>query len=711
MYINKLTYCLLLLLIAAISFSQPSSRMEILKPGQLKKMAESALRQGDLYSAIDYYEKYIQKKPDDIDITHKLAELYYRSRDYAKAEDYFNKAYKGNETKYALDLYFYALMLKMNQKYDEAIEFFNIFKKKYRGRDKYKKGIKSQIYGCNLAKSMLNTPVKTDIVHLNESINKAHIECSPLFKDDNTLIYASLVADSIEYFDPDNTPVRKFYVAERNEETWQHKGVLQGPFNNDNINSENGVYSTDGSKFYFTRCEKNQQNKIICSIWVSEKDSAGWREPQKLNKDINMANYTSTQPAIGMHPTKNIEILYFVTDRPGGKGDMDIWYSLFDEKSGSFKNCKNAGTKINTEFNEMAPFCDNTTRTMYFSSEGFPGMGGLDIFKTTGAQRRWSKPINIGYPLNSSVDDLYYIINTNKKQEGFLVSNRKGGVALKNPTCCFDLYYFELTEFKQLAITGTVFEIKEDKDSVTEEYITNNLLDKAIVNLFYLDMENEEKILMQTDTTNEKGEYNFVVEKGMEYRIEINKNKYFGKNTGVSGNRYDIDTANVKPIGLLLIPKTPIVLENIYYEYGKAELTQTSKETIDSTLLIILKDSPNIIVELSSHTDSVSSEQFNLRLSQRRAESVVNYLIEKGIDKSRLTPKGYGESNPIAPNSNPDGTDNPEGRALNRRTEFKVIGTSDQYSIIDKEEIIEDKEEKNKKDEKTEKKKEKKTKK
>lgn len=701
MYTKKLTYCLFLLIIAGITFSQPSSRMDVLKPRQLKKMAGSAEKKGDLFSAIDYYEKYYQSNSGDIDIAHKLAELYHRSRDYAKAEEFYDKAYKGDSKKYILNIYLYALMLKMNGKYDEAIEYFNKFKKKYSGQHEFKKSIKTQIHGCNLAKSMINSPVKADIFHLDESINKAHIECSPLLQDDNTLIYASLKADSIEYFDPENTPVRKFYVAERNKDTWQYKGVLEGPFNNDRTNTENGVYSADRSKFYFTRCEKNLQNKVICSIWVSEKEAGKWMTPVKMGKTINMANYTTTQPAIGIYTKKNTELLYFVSDRPGGKGGMDIWYSIFDDKTNSFKSPKNAGTKINTPANEMSPFYDLTSRTMYFSSDGWPGMGGLDIFRTTGEQSRWSKSINIGYPVNSSVDDLYYIINTNKKQEGFFVSNRIGGVALKNPTCCFDLYSFELTEFKQLTVKGTVFGIKEDKDSITDDYITRYLLDSAIIYLYYIDLENEEKMLIKTDTTNSRGEYRFDVEKGMEYRIEVNKDKYFGKNTNFSGNQYDIDTTTINPLGLLLIPKTPIILKNIYYEYGKAELTQASKETIDSTLLIILKDSPNIIVELLSHTDSVSSEQFNLKLSQRRAESVVNYLIEKGIEKTRLIPKGYGESRPIAPNTNTDGTDNPEGRALNRRTEFKVIGSSDQYSILNKGEV-------EIKDENTEKKKEKK---
>ena len=215
---------------------------------------------------------------------------------------------------------------------------------------------------------------------------------------------------------------------------------------------------------------------------------------------------------------------------------------------------------------------------------------------------------------------------------------------------------------------GNVFQIKNENDQIGDKYIQSNLSDSSLVSLYLVDDDNTE-ILLRTDTTNAMGEFEFELDRDKNYKVIASKDGFFNKSTSLT-------TKNI-----------PIIIDNIYYEFGKATLTPEATVTIDSTIFRILNETPDIIVEISSHTDSVSSEEYNQKLSQKRAESVVDYLVGKGIEKPRMIAKGYGEAFPIAPNSFPDGKDNEEGRAKNRRTEFKVIGSSNQFSILNRENL------------------------
>jgi outer membrane protein OmpA-like peptidoglycan-associated protein len=333
---------------------------------------------------------------------------------------------------------------------------------------------------------------------------------------------------------------------------------------------------------------------------------------------------------------------------------------------------------------------------MYFSSNGWPSIGGMDIFKTQGELTQFSTPENIGFPINSSVDDIYYVVSKSR-DGGFFVSNRKGTVALLNETCCDDIFEYRWADFINVAVTGKIYAIKDssiydqlekqldvnnyiaDIDSVSEKV---NLLPNQRVDL-YLVQDNHERIFIKSTTTNDNGEYFFNLEPKKNYKIVVDNYGLFNKELSVTTtNVTHSDTLHADAMYINIIPLEPVVIKNIYYEYNKWNLTDSSKTILDNTILKIMMDNPRIVVEISSHTDSVSGEEYNMKLSQKRAESAVNYLIDKGIDKERLVAKGYGKSKPIAPNTNPDGTDNPDGRQKNRRTEFKIIGSLDQYSKI-----------------------------
>ncbi|MCB0395924.1 MAG: OmpA family protein, partial [Flavobacteriales bacterium] len=246
-----------------------------------------------------------------------------------------------------------------------------------------------------------------------------------------------------------------------------------------------------------------------------------------------------------------------------------------------------------------------------------------------------------------------------------------------------------------VAITGKVFEV-EDSSKVgsmeemidfhsksQEDDMKYKPLASATVSLYLIDKDNpEEPLLIKTDTTGDAGEYFLMMERGNNYQVVINKEGYFNRSFDLSTHNINRSDTIQRNAGVAPIPPEPIIIKNIYYPFDKYYLTDSAKTTIDTTIYVIMKENPNIIAEISSHTDSHGTDKYNERLSQKRAESVVKYLIEKGIKESRLVAKGYGESKPIAPNEKEDGSDDPEGRAKNRRTEFKVIGRIDNISGI-----------------------------
>ena len=689
--INKYIIAIFIIALPIIVVSQPSN-LDQLTNRQLKVLGKNALNNGDTYSAIDYFEKYCEVEPTDMYYLHELAQLYRISRDYRKAENAYSKIDSLVPAEFSDALYYKALMQKMNGKYNESYKTFEKYKKSGTNQD-LKKFSKVQLDGIELAQKQLKNKRNVELSRLDNSINKAYIEQNPIPVSNNKLIYGSLRADSIKYYDVKDTkrPVRKFYEAHRINNKWEGGDELFGPFNCDSINTGNGAFSADGNRFFFTRSVPNSDKKIITSIYVSLKVDEKWKEPVLLGYGINDLQFSSTQPTIGRESKKNLEVIYFVSNRAGGKGGLDIWYMIYDIERNAFKGPINAGTKINTPGDEMSPYYDYRKHKLYFSSDGHPNIGGFDIFVSSGELAKWSAPINIGMPVNSSADDIYYAPAQNQK-EAFFTSNREGGVALKNPTCCDDIYTVSYLDLFFINLEGIVYKIEEDQidQKITEEFIQNNLCDQSIVSLYLIDSDTPDPILVEQDTSNTKGEYKFELERGKDYKIVASKDGYFNATTLYSTLDAKAEaevTEKAKPLGLKKIPKRAIVIDNIYYEFDKSELTAIAKATIDTTIFLIMSETPEIIVELSSHTDSCGTDVYNQKLSQSRAESVVKYLVEKGIEKERLIAKGYGEKRFIARNTNPDGSDNPEGRAKNRRTEFTVIGSSNQYSILNKKDI------------------------
>ncbi len=671
------------MLFSCAMFAQPDSmQLRTASPKILKKLGKNALKQNDPGSAISYFEAYLARNKKDAEVTALLGKSFQGIRDYERAQHAYLRAYTIDKKAAGEALYYHALMQKSNGKYDSAAINFRQFRKEYKGEDKALKRIAArEIIFCDSVQKMVLTDPKILIDHLDTTINKVNAEGSPLNLNDSMLVFNSLRTEKTEYIIEDDTasvPKKKLYKARFYNNKWNFAGEWE-EFNSEEFNTSNVSFSADRQRMYFTRCKPNIMEEMICAIYMSEKKGDAWSEPVKLPKPVNINGYTATQPAVTRDPQKGYDVIYFVSNRPKGKGGLDIWYTMYNKKKGEYMEPKNIGNKINTVQDEITPYFDNETRALYYSSDGTGGLGGFDIYRATGDGKRWTGAQNMGIPLNSGADDVYYTISPNR-HEGFFVSNRKGGNALKNSTCCDDIYNYKNKDFIEINVDGTV----KEGDSVA---IAN-----ATVDVYIKDKITNERFLVKSLVTDPSGNFSTRLEPSQEYVFVVRKKDFLSGTDELSTNAVTSSQRLKSNINLGRKPKGTIIIPNIEYEFNSAALTPRSMHSIDSVLLSLLENNPEIVVQIRSHTDSKGNDNLNMKLSQKRAESVINYLVKKGIDPKRMEPKGFGESLPIAPNDNTDGSDNPEGRARNRRTEFQIIGSINLELGDDEVEVIQPKE-------------------
>jgi OmpA-OmpF porin, OOP family len=648
----------------------------------LKSKAISYDRKKEVYNAIEFYSRYLSYKNSDIKSKYRLATLYFDTRNYVKAYQYYDSVIIADPRMHALAFYYKGIACMNLEKYDNAIGSFTKFKKYYRvKKDKFGYRKLALIYTASAewAKNNQGIDGKIMVTHQGDALNHTDIDFSPFPVDDKTIIYGAVYSDPSKQIEP----IRQLYKAEKIEGIWKTRGLLEGEINNPEFNTGNAVLSEDGQTMFFTRLRKNWKNEDINEIFVSRFDEGQWQKAEILPYPINQENYTSTQPAIGKNLRTGNYILYFVSNRPGGKGGQDIWAAEYDKKTNKFKREFDLSNKVNTIGDECCPFYDISTQTLYFSSRGRKnGLGGFDIFKTQGSSTKWTEAVPLPKPINSSFDDYYFTILKNNK-EGFFSSNRPGSMTLNNGTCCDDIFSFKINECSEINSWGTIRNDVnyEFYNSLNEKYHlglkypeNNSTIEDVPVELYLTDDKENDEILISKTTTDKNGNYNFELERNKNYKILVRNYGYFEKYVTVSTFNKDCsDTINIGTTLIKYLPSVSVRI-NIYYDFDDYRLSDSSRQTIDTMLIPLFHLFPAGIIEIGSHTDSLGTDLYNMKLSQKRSETIVSYLISKGISSERLVAKGYGMRVPIAPNTNKDGTDNPEGRKLNRRTEIKIVG-------------------------------------
>ncbi|MGB0402599.1 MAG: OmpA family protein [Salibacteraceae bacterium] len=664
----------ILILIALIPVSQlfgQHQEVKSLSKSQLKKQYKGAERANDHYSQIDFLEELILRKPENLKYKYQLARAYDESRNYQRALEEYSKVFYADQEKYAVAIYHMGRIMKHRKQYRLARLYFNQFLEKHNHSKEakyYKKRVKMELMGCEmgLTKDPENEP-KATIKPLTGNINKSNIEFSPVILDNKTFLYVSLPSDDVVFLESDSMPLRRVYIASLAQDNWQMQSKFEHPANNSEEHIGSFSLSQDKQRMYFTLCSPNWQNRVTCKIYQSKQENGEWSEPVLLPEEVMSSNHTFTQPSVGSSTKQGREIIYFVSDRKGGKGGYDIWYTRYRIEKDRFEKARNAGSKVNTLGDELAPTFDFTSHKLYFSSDGHASLGGFDIFETIGERSRWmNKAVNSGKQINSPYDEFYYSPFPGDPKKALLVSNREGSISHKHAHCCDDI--FEVTWKNQVILNYKL---------TLTDYETKKNIPNSNVLISVKDSPEGEILILQRIKSDSLGKVNFNLDPSLDYEIIIESEKHFNFEFPINARKIERSTNVSKKISLTPIPEGEIIIPNIYYPFDKAYLTPEAQLAIDTSIYKTLVENPLLIIEISSHTDSKGTDKYNEQLSQRRAESVVNYLLEKGINKKRLSAKGYGEGSPIVSNTNQDGTDNPTNRARNRRTAFRIIGQLD----------------------------------
>lgn len=630
------------------------------------KVGDNLYNKGSYYNAIEVYEKVLVKKPSHTATHYKLGETNYAIRDYAKAADWFKKVAEFDSLGYPLSQYFLAASLKRLGEYEKAKVVFDNFRKTKFKKEKsdvsdLKKTVDVEVQGCDFALKAIENPDKAKLRHVAE-INNPMSDYAPRQHGDK-LVFSALKADTVIVLDPkfeNASRYSRLFVADKAGDMWSAPKELSVPFNSGENHVGNGMYSGDGKLFVFTKCSENDNLKMTCKIHVSEYNGTTWSDAKELGNGINKENATSTHPQI-VKTDAGKELLFFSSNMEGGRGGMDVYVSERNSK-GEFGAPKNLGNVINTAGNEVTPFLDVTNKRLYFSSDALVNMGGFDIYYSDVKGETYSTPVNAGYPLNSSVDDIYYA-QTENPRKGFLVSNRPGGKSLKSPTCCDDIIAYNYTAEKVIV-----------KGSVVDQKTNELVKDDCIVYVY----NTKNDSLITSFKLAEDSKFEFNVKGDQKYKIVTNCKKYVENVTDV--DTWDLDEGAVVEKIIALTKKDyydGMVLGIIYYDYNKSKLRNESKPTLDSlTNLLLTRE--EFVVRVEGHTDQRGADDYNQVLSEKRAEAVYNYLIKKGVPKHRLMQVGFGESKPVencmgkagCPET---GLPDCDCHQMNRRTEFVLF--------------------------------------
>ncbi|OSZ81842.1 hypothetical protein CAP35_00815 [Chitinophagaceae bacterium IBVUCB1] len=625
------------------------------------RWADGLFREGSYFNAIEYYQQLKQEDERNPYLTYQLAECYWMTRDYAPAAAYYSEVYAMSSKLYPEAIFKSALMLKQQGRYEDAIVQFNKFitdnPKTFK---KEKKRALREIEGCNMAMNSVKDPQPVTIINAGPNVNTAYTESAPYPLGDSALLYSSMSKNTLAEIDKRSAEYMSRFMVSRKQTYTERVDSFQwalefkdGNFNTKKAHVGNGCYSPTGERFYFTKCAEGDSLKVECKIYVSKFEKAKWSEPQLLGEGINEGG-SNTQPFIAKVGKK--EILFFSSNRKlQSRGGYDIWYSVIDTRNGSYRRPQNAGKQINTERDEITPYYDTRVNKLYFASNGWVTMGGFDIYSADGGPSRYANVTNLGYPINTSADEIYYIKDPIGKPDAYVVSNRIGSVALKNPTCCDDIWRIQYEP--KLVVLGKVVDRK-----------TSQPMNEVVVKM--VDQNGDLKTYNSTD-----GSFMFNIARTKSYVLN-------GDRQGYASSRASVNTMDVKrtdpddtlTVTIYMDEITPVYtfsVSNVYYDYDKADLRPESVASLDS-VVNFLKDNPSFNVEVYSFTDGKGKDDYNKKLSEKRAQSVIDYLVGAGIEQTRLVAKGFGAAMPAAPNTT-NGKDNPTGRQLNRRTEFRIV--------------------------------------
>jgi peptidoglycan-associated lipoprotein len=632
--------------------------------------ADKKFELGEYYAAGEMYRSVYgqiptkKNKKQKAEVAFKMGNAYRLIENNKRAESAYKNAIRHN-CKDSLVHYYYAEVLKNNGKYKEALKQYQEFEKLSPENELALAGIAS----CDSALNAWKKKSRYEVSQLKKFNSRFSEFCPIIVSKDGSMVYFSSTRGGKKVKTSKITGQRNndiFFSRQNAKGEWEDPEVLEGEINTE---FDEGVcaISADGQELFYTVSKTSKGETLGTAIYSSKRSGGEWSEPQKLtilpDSSLNVAH-----PA----PSPDGEYLYFVSDMPGGFGGKDIW--RVPREGAGWGLPENLGETINTAADEMFPSFREDGR-LYFSSDGRVGLGGLDIYEATllpkekeSDPNKW-KVLHLPAPMNSSSDD-FGITFQGKENKGFFSSNR-------NDKKFYDHIWSFYQPDLEFSISGNVV---DNKGEALSEALIKVVGDNGVIT---------------SAKTKKNGSYKITLPKNAKYVI-------LGTCRGYLNNKSELEIPNLEDSKDFNINFTlnsvskPVKMNNIFYEFGSAKLTPESTDGLND-LVKLLNDNPNITIEIGAHTDFVGSEEANIKLSQERAMSVVNYLTEHGIEAARITAKGYGETTPVVPDrelvtkyrflkvnvplteefiSKLNSEQQEIAKQINRRTEFKVLKTT-----------------------------------
>lgn len=620
------------LILCFITFSAKAQTSPNKKAQNSFEDAQQYLRQNIYDEAIKYLDEAVKADPKFQFAYIQLGDIYRRRKMFNEAKINYRHAVSAAPNTEARIYYVLGESELLTGDYRAAKGNFIKFKQVYSGTDK-DLIVKTDKYiiDCDFASTAILHPVKFEPINMGFYINSTNRDYFPALTADNQTIIFSRVVDGNE----------DFYTSIKKENEWEKAQPLSNKINTPNYNEGAQSISPDGKYLFFTGCNR-PDGLGRCDIYVAKKEGNNWGKAINLGNIIN-SEFWESQPAI----SPDGGTLYFVSNRPGGIGGYDIWKSSLTDE-GKWTAPINLGPNVNTIYDESTPFMHADGKTLYFSSDGWPGFGSKDIFFSRMADDgNFEKPTNFGYPINTFNEEIGLIVSADGS-EALFSTNLGGGFG------DLDIYKFKIPDAAKPNPVTYVKGLVKDKE-------TKTLLE---ANVLIVDLKNNFSIYNDF-TSAETGDFLAAMPVGS-YLFNVQANGYL-----FSSSHFEVEKINTnKPYELeILLEKMAVgknvTLQNIFFETNKFDLLPSSATEL-GVLINLLTENERLEIEVQGHTDNVGDHKFNQQLSTNRAKTLYNYLIANGISNKRLTYKGYGETKPVADNATE------EGRQQNRRTEFII---------------------------------------
>ena len=576
---------------------------------QLLKQGSDAMSIKDYSSATQIYNQVILIDSSNINYQLLFADASRLNYDNATALHWYEKIFKQDNGKTYTEVSFYiATLLKNTGKYKDAKKYFDkYYKKQKNSKDKTKKQLalkaKQEFEACDIAQILVKNPVDVKILHLDSMVNSKVSEYAP-FEYDSLLYFSSLRDKSKS--DANGVGFNKLYTAHKSstkENKFLKAQELDSLFNKNGIHNANTSFNADFTKIFVSRCGAINASQYKCEIYVSNFKEAHWTDLQKLPTPINVEGSNTTQPCFSELNGK--DVLFFASDRGAGEGAMDIWYAYMN-KDESFETPVNAGKMVNTIEDEITPWYVKENNTLFFSSTWHKGLGNFDIFKSEhknntstssattsvgSVQREFTDAQNLGYPINSSYNDIYYSINS-KKDKAYISSNRLGSYFEDKPSCCNDIYSFPITPLTE-----------PPKPIDTTALIINQMKVLCPLTLYFHNDEPEPKTKVIVTKKNYKKTYE-------DYTVL--KQKYFAEYTkGMEGDAKNLAQNRV---------------EN-FFEYS-VDAGMQDLEKFAQLLEQVLARGEKVKITMKGYCSPLASTDYNVNLAKRRISSLQNYFLE-----------------------------------------------------------------------------------